>query len=147
MSDDQDEDVRKAVATLAPVLRDQALRPFKEVLLSVIGSPTFDDAVDQLLITLERASDRIDDLMMACAQRFVEVFGRDISNISTRAAGNANEVGRLVLRAYAQALSARDRSAALDLVDKLLLSGGYGVDQLVVSAERPQLRPTNDPTA
>jgi hypothetical protein len=136
LADDQDQDVREVVAGVAPALRGQALRPFEDVLMSLIRSPSFDDAVDQLLITLEHAPDRIDDLIMACSQRFVEVFGTDIGNIATRAAGNANEVGRLVLRAYAQAPTGPDRSAALDLIDKLLLTGGYGVDELVGAAER-----------
>jgi len=146
LSNDQDKDVRKAVALVAQVLRDQALRPFKSVLISIINAPSFEEAVDQLLITLERAPDRIDDLIIACAQQFVGVFGPDIGNIATRAAGNAREVGQLVLRAYAQVPNSRDRSVALDLIDKLLLSGGYGVDELVIFAERPQLRPTDGTT-
>jgi hypothetical protein len=136
MADDQDPDVRASVASVAPALRGQALRSFKDVLMSLIRSPSFRDAVDQLLITLEDAPDRIDDLIIASAQQFVDEFGADIGDIATRAAGDANEVGRLVLRAYAQAPAGPERSAALDLIDKLLLAGGYGVDELVVVAER-----------
>lgn len=144
LADNQDEGVREAVAVAAPVLRGQELRPFKDVLMSIINTQSFKEAVVQLLITLERAPDRIDDLIMACAQRFVDVFGADIGNVATRAAGDAREVGQLVLRAYAQTPDAGGCSVALDLIDRLLLSGGYGVDELVVFAERPRLRTTND---
>jgi hypothetical protein len=136
LADDPDEKVRKAVAGVAAVLRGENLGPFKDVLVSLIASPSFDAAVDQLLITLEHATDRIDDLIMTCAKRFVDVFGADMGNISTSAAGNADEVARLVLRAYEQARTKRDRSAVLDLIDKLLLFGAYRVDELIDAAER-----------
>jgi hypothetical protein len=48
----------------------------------------------------------------------------------------ADEVGRLVLRAYEQARTAPQRSAVLDLIDKLLLFAAYRVDELVDAAER-----------
>jgi hypothetical protein len=44
-----------------------------------------------------------------------------MGNLSTRAAGNSNEVGGLILRAYEQARTRAERSAVLDLIDKLLL--------------------------
>lgn len=133
---DADEKVREAVAGVAMVLRGERLRPFQEVLVSLIGSPSFEPAVDQLLITLEHASDRVDELAIACARRFVDAFGADMGNLSTRAAGNADEVGRLVLRAYAQATARASRAAALDLIDKLLLFAVYKMDELVDGAER-----------
>ncbi len=136
LSGDADEKVRDAVAEVAGALRGKELGPFRDVLISLVGSPSFEPAVDQLLITLERATDRIDDLIIACARRFIEVFGVDMGNLSTGAAGNADEVGRLVLRAYEQARTRLERSAVLDLIDKLLLFSAYRVDELVDAAER-----------
>jgi hypothetical protein len=136
LANDGEAKVREAVASVAPALRGRELGPFKEVLISLINSQSFEPAVDQLLITLEHATDRIDDIVIACAQRFINVFGLDMGNLSTRAAGNADEVGRLVLRAYEQARIAPQRSAVLDLIDKLLLFAAYRVDELVDAAER-----------
>ena len=136
LASDTDEKVRKAVAGVAGALRGQELRPFKDVLISLIDSPSFEPAVDQLLITLEHASDRIDDIIMACALRFVEMFGTNVANLSTRVAGNSDVVGRLILRAYAQARTPTVRSDALDLIDKLLMLAAYRVDELVDAAER-----------
>jgi hypothetical protein len=138
LADDPDETVRDGVAEVAGALRGHPLRPFRDVLVTLIGSPSFEPAVDQLLITLEHATDRIDDLALLCARRFVEVFGTDLGNLSTGAAGNADEVGRLVLRAYEQARTAPSRSAILDLIDMLLRLGAYRVDELVNAAERGQ---------
>jgi hypothetical protein len=133
---DDDDKVRAVAAEVAGSLRDKQLRPFKDVLMALISSKAYPDAVPQLLITLEHAPDRVDDLVIACAHRFVEVHAADIGNISTGAAGDAREVGQLVFRGYAQATSASARSMALDLIDQLLALNAYGVADLVESAER-----------
>lgn len=136
LAHDSDEKVREAVAEVAARLRDENLGPFKDIIRSLIESPSIEAAVDQLLITLEHATERIDDLIMACARRFVDIFGTDVGNLSTRAAGNADEIGRLILRAYAQARTPVGRSDALDLIDKLLMLAAYRMDELVEAAER-----------
>ena len=133
---DDEEKVRKAAAEVAGALRGRALRPFGGLLTTLIASPAFSDAPAQLLLTLQQAPDRIDDLVAQCASRFVEVHGADAGNLSTDAAGAAPKIGRLVLRAYAQAADSAARGPVLDLIDDLLLSGAYEFDQIVDEAER-----------
>ena len=133
---DDDDKVRAATAEVAGALRDERLRPFAGILMTLISSDAYSDAVPQLLITLEHAPDRVDALVTACARRFVDVHGADVGNMATGAAGEAREVGQLVFRAYAQATTARGRGEALDLIDRLLALNAYGVAELVDAAER-----------
>jgi HEAT repeat protein len=133
---DDDDKVRAAAAEVAGALRDERLRPFAGILMTLISSDAYSDAVPQLLITLEHAPDRVDALVTACARRFVDVHGADVGNIATGAAGDAREVGQLVFRAYAQASSVRGRSEALDLIDQLLALNAYGMTELVDVTER-----------
>jgi hypothetical protein len=133
---DADNEVREAAAHVAAVLRGEALRPFELVLAVLIGSQSFDRAVAQLLITLDQAPDRVDDLIIACARRFVTVYGAQTGDISTGAAGEAREVGELLLRAYAQAIDVTVKGEVLDILDELLTFGAYGVAELVDTAER-----------
>lgn len=133
---DDDDKVRAAAAEAAGALRGERLRPFRDILMDLISSEAYSHAVPQLLITLEQAPDRVDDLVIACARRFVDVHGADVGNMATSAAGDAREVGQLVLRGYAQATSVSARSTALDLIDQLLALNAYGVVDLVDSAER-----------
>lgn len=135
LMNDGDEGVRKAVAEVAGVLRDERLRPFLRVLSGLISSDAYSEAVPQLLITLERAPDRVDSLVIACARRFIEVHGSDVSDFATSAAGDAREVGQLVFRAYAQATSQVQRRETLDLIDQMLALNAYGVAELVEAAE------------
>jgi hypothetical protein len=78
----------------------------------------------------------VDDLIIACARRFVTVYGAQTGDISTGAAGEAREVGELLLRAYAQAIDVTAKGEVLDILDELLAFGAYGVAELVGAAER-----------
>jgi hypothetical protein len=136
--EDDDDGVREAAAEVAGALRGRALRPFEGVLKALIASPAFRPALPQLLITLEHAPDRVDGLVLLCAQRFVAVLGREAADIRTGAAGDARSVGRLIIRGLAQSRTAPERTALLDVLDQLLLAGAYGVDELIGESERPR---------
>jgi hypothetical protein len=133
---DEDEEVRKAAAWIVAELRDKPLQPFKELLKAVVASPTFTEALGQLIFTLQAAPDRIDEIFLLCTQRFIEVHGMAASDISTAAAGDAQAITQLTLRAYAQAPGRAERSQILDLIDGLLLIGAIGALEAVDQAER-----------
>ncbi|MFW5421081.1 ATP-binding protein [Nocardiopsis sp. CNT-189] len=135
MNDTSDE-VRREAAQVVGALRGHALRPFEGVLTALMASASFPNAVPYLLHTLEQAPDRVDRLVLACARRYVEVFGAEVADLRTGAAADAREVGRLVIRGLAQTRSSEDRAALLDVLDRLLLSDAYGVDELVNAFER-----------
>lgn len=130
-----DEHVQSVVAEVAGELRGKKLYPFRIILEELMSSGAFAKALPQLLITLEQAPDRIDDLVVACARRFIEVHGGQLNDFSTGASADARSVGQLVLRGYAQASGVRLRQT-LDLIDQLLELNAYGVADLVDGAER-----------
>jgi hypothetical protein len=133
---DDDEGVRKAAAEVAVHLRGRALRPFFSVLMTLIVSPAFSESLPQLLLTLQQAPDRINGPLIQCTRRFLDLHSSEIGNIATAAAGEARDVGQLVLRAYAQAPDRASRATVLDLIDELLLAGAYDFAQAVNEAER-----------
>ncbi|WP_392467016.1 hypothetical protein ACF3NS_14810 [Arsenicicoccus cauae] len=133
---DPDEKVRESAATVAMHLRDRALQPFTEPLKALIESPAFRPALPQLFITLEHAPDRVHDLIVLAAQRFLSELGTESRDIRTAAAGDAHYVGGLVMRAYQQAASDAERNETLDLVDGLLRTGSYGIERLLSETER-----------
>jgi hypothetical protein len=133
---DADEDVRQATAQVATTLRGQALLPFAELLTALIDSPSFTAASPHLLMTLQQASDRIDELVVHCARRFLDEHATEVGDLSTAAAGQVQNLGRLIVRAYAQATTAAARGTILDLIDELLLHGAYDFASIVDEAER-----------
>jgi len=117
-------------------LRNHELRPFSDVLNALIASESFTEALPQLLITLQAAPDRIDDMVLNCTRRYIDVYGQQAGDISTSAAGEAREIIQLTLRAYAQAAEPDLRRQVLDLIDNLLLIGALGALEAVEQAER-----------
>ncbi|MGW2914144.1 hypothetical protein ACWC9X_27260 [Streptomyces asoensis] len=136
LMDDSDEAVQKAIGEAAAALRGLPLRPLRQPLTRLIASPSFPASLPQLFITLEHAPDRVDDLVLACSQRFIEVKGADSADMRTGAAGDARYVGELLIRAYAQASVRTKRASVLDLIDQLLEVGAFGVADLVEKSER-----------
>ncbi|MCB1301981.1 MAG: hypothetical protein KDB28_12220, partial [Tetrasphaera sp.] len=133
---DQEDDVLKAVAKVAPHLRNHQLRPFAELLAALIDSPAYDHATPQLLLTLHHAPDKVDDLVLKASQRFISVFGSEAGDIRTGAAGDAHYISELVVRGLAQSRNRSHRAALLDVLDNLLELGVYGVDEAIAEAER-----------
>lgn len=133
---DPEEGVREAAAAVAAALRGRRLGPVRRTVTALIDSDAFRPALPQLLITLEEAPDRVDELILACVRRFLTVFGAASADLATRAAADAHHIGELLVRAHAQATSAARRSEILDLLDQLLLRGSYGVAEAIGSADR-----------
>ncbi|MGW1874332.1 hypothetical protein [Streptomyces sp. NPDC001975] len=133
---DSEEEVREAAAVVAAELRDRRLGPYRQTITALIDSRAFGAALTQLLITLEHAPDRVDELVLTCVRRFLTVFGPASADPPRRAAGAARHIGRLLVRAYVQATSPARRSEILDLLDRLVLLGSYGVAEAINDADR-----------
>lgn len=133
---DDDPEVRGAVGELAGHLRDKDLTPFEQLLKALIASPSYTDASPQLLITLQHAVTRVDELVMQAAERFVSVYGTDAADIRTGAAGDAHYIAELVIRGLAQSDDVRHRAMLLDVLDRLLEMGVYGVVNALTESDR-----------
>lgn len=136
LMNDEEEEVRKAVASLAPHLRDKRLRPFADLLSRLIASDSYSESIPQLFLTLQHAPDRVDDLSLLAAQRFLEVHGKDAGDIRTAAAGDSSYVSELVVRGLAQSRSPEERSALLDVLDQLLEINAHGIAEVIDEAGR-----------
>ncbi|MEU0449356.1 hypothetical protein [Streptomyces tendae] len=133
---DPEEEVREAAAEVAAALRGQRLWAYQRTLTALIDSRAFGAALSQLLITLEDAPDRVDELVLACARRFVAVFGAASADLARGVAADARHIGRLLVRAYVQASSPAPRSRILELLDQLLFFGSYGVAEAINDSDR-----------
>jgi hypothetical protein len=133
---DPSERVRAAAGQIAPALRGQPLLPYTDLLLNLIASDAFDGSLPQLLITLERATDRIETLVLKLADRFIREHAEELKSIATSYAGDAKQVTELLLRAYAQADERAPRLRALGFLDRLILLGAWGALDAISEAER-----------
>ena len=134
---DEDDDVREAAAKVAQNLRERPLRPFAALLSSLIDSRSYEYATPQLLLALEHAPDKVDDLALKAAQRFLSVYGKEAGDIRTSAAGDAHHISELVVRGLAQSRDRTHRASLLDVLDLLLELGIYGIGDAIAASERP----------
>ena len=135
MNDEEDE-VRRAVASLAPRLRGLKLRSFAGLLSNLIASDSYPESTPQLFLTLQQAPDRVDDLALKASQRFLKVYGTEAGDIRTAAAGDSFYVSELVVRGLAQSKSTEERSSLLDVLDQLLEVDAYGIAKAIDEAGR-----------
>jgi hypothetical protein len=133
---DPADEVRKTAAEVVARLRDKALKPVAELLEAAIDSPAYEHAIPQLLLTLQHAPDKVDDLVLRAAQRFVAQYGKEAADIRTSAAGDARQVSELVVRGLAQSPDPIHRSALLDVLDLLLENSVYGIGEAIADFER-----------
>ncbi|CAD6010299.1 hypothetical protein [Agreia sp. COWG] len=131
---DDDDLVRHAAAEIAWQLRGEPLGKNKELLINMVKSPAFEEALPQLVITLEESTEKIDDLVKACVEQ-IETW-TDRPKLNGHIGLELGELAKLIVRALAQTPERSDQSRFLDGVDALLRAGGYGVDDLVAAAER-----------
>jgi len=136
LMNDEGDEVRQAVASLAPRLRGTRLRPFANLLNALIASDSYSESIPQLFLTLQHAPDRVDDLALKAAQRFLQVHSKEASDLRTAAAGDSSYVSELVVRALAQARSPEARGALLDVLDQLLEVDAYGIAKAIDGAGR-----------
>lgn len=122
MHDDHDE-IRKAVGELASHLRAHALRPYANFLVDLIASSSYIHASTQLLITLQEAPDKVDDVVDLAAHRFLDIYGSDVADLRTGAAGDAHYIADLVVRGLAQTRDKKRVSGLLDILDRLVELG------------------------
>lgn len=133
---DEDDEVRKRVGTLASHLRGNDLRPYAEFLADLIASPSYVDATPQLLITLQEAPDKVDDLVDLAAHNFLNIHGEDVADVRTGAAGDAHYIADLVVRGLAQTRERERITALLNILDRLVELGVYGVSRAIDGAVR-----------
>lgn len=133
--EDDDESVREAAATVAGNLRGQPLDTHKELLGKFISSRAADDPT-QLLFTLEHAPTPDHELTLQIAHRIIDVHGGALGDIQTGAAGDARYLTQLLLRSYSLVEDPRLRSQLLDVIDRLLEVGAYGIADAIDEARR-----------
>ncbi|MDN5795603.1 MAG: hypothetical protein L0H79_07595, partial [Intrasporangium sp.] len=133
---DAEEEVRKEVGTLAIHLRGGDLRPYAGFLADLIASPSYVHATRQLLITLQEASDKVDDLVDLAAHHFLRIHGEGVADIRTGAAADAHYISDLVVRGLAQTRDRPRITALLDILDRLLELGVDEVDRAIDGAVR-----------
>jgi hypothetical protein len=127
--DDDDKEVREAATRGFFALRDVDLAPFAHLFDSFAMSKAMADDPGPAIHTLSESKRLLPDTALRLCERFVELHGSAIADISTSAAGDALDVGKIVMRVYVHSQEAELRSRCLDLLDRMVEMGAYGIER------------------
>ena len=87
-------------------------------------------------MALERTTAKLPEVTLLACERFIDIVRLAAGDIRTSEAGDANTVIKLTLRTYQPSLDVAIRARCLDLIDKLMQNGAYGIHDALEEFER-----------
>ena len=136
MFNDPNEDVRSEAANCFRRFEGDDLGGYEHLIAQFVLSDAFPKNRFPLLIALERTTAKLPEVTLSACERFIEVAGLAAGDISTREAGDADTVIKLTLRTYQQSSDDSIRARSLDLIDKLMEFGAYGIHGALEEIDR-----------
>lgn len=134
--DDAHEDVRTSSSECFRHFEKDQLGEYGTLIEQFVDSRAFADHYSQLLHALEQTTAKIPEVTLLACERFIEITGSEAADISTRHAGEVNNVIQLTMRAYQQSSDKAGTARSLDLIDRLMELGVYGIDKALENFER-----------
>ena len=133
---DESPKVRQAATRSFWHMRRQELGEFEELVRALLSSRGLAEGRSQLMHALETSTAEVADLVVELAEKMLENV-EGLGDIRTTAAGDAKELGELLIRVLGDT---RDhpalRAQALDVLDRLVAAGAWGVVDAMESVER-----------
>lgn len=134
--DDSSEKVRAAAAECFDHLEGEALGQVPTLVERFKSSAAFAANHEHLIRALESTTARLPDVTISVCDRFIEIAGTAAGDMRTRAAGDADRLSDLIIRAYHQAADQAISERCLDTIDNLLRVGAMGLERALGEFER-----------
>ena len=125
---DPSDNVRAEAARCFLRFEGHHLDGYDHLIAQFVCSDAFPKNYFPLLVALEQTTAKLPEITLAACERFIAIAGMAASDISARQAGDADTVAKLTLRIYQQSSDDAVRARSLDLIDRLMEHGAYGID-------------------
>lgn len=133
---DRSKDVRTEAAHCFRSLDRMSIAPYEKLVRTFALSPAFADAPYSLIQAMTDDTAPLPKAVCLVGETFVTVFSGEARTIQTRAGGEAGRVSQLVIRLYSQTTVPKVLTRCLDLVDRMIATGIFGVDDALGKYER-----------
>lgn len=134
---DPEEEVRaKAAQCFSTLKKADEFTQNAELLKAFITSPSYEKNYSSLLYWLKDYADKLPDVVCLACERFFDVVGYEASDISQGAAALADTVSKLIVRLYTHTSDETIKCKCLDLIDRMMQLGVYGVGSVMEKYER-----------
>ena len=133
---DAAEDVRVAASDCFRQFEGDQLGRYDSLIGKFVESKAFPDNYHQLLRPMEQTTAKIPAVILSACERFINIAGPEAADIRTRQAGEVNSVIQLIMRVYQQNSEKGVQARSLDLIDRLMELGVYGINEAMENFER-----------
>jgi hypothetical protein len=133
---DADVSVRREAASCFLQLSGEDVAELGDLIESFVASPAYVTDSFPLIHALQETFARLPDTTLLVCQHFIENTGAEVGNIQTGAAMGASTVAKLLVRVYAQSEDEAFKSRCLDLIDRLVELGAFGLGDALATFER-----------
>lgn len=120
---DDDEDVRQEAASCFRYLRNDSLESYGDLIVSFCESKAFQEDSYSVLHSLEQSLGRLPGITCVVCEKFLDRFGKEANDISSRRFGDSRTVASLIFRTYQQHQDDEWTPRALGLIDRLCAEG------------------------
>ena len=133
---DPNEEVRKWASTCFSHLEGDQLIQHADLIEAFVESASFASQHSSLIEALGKTVAKLPDNTLKVCDRFLEIAGSDTADFRTRGPLASEQVSKLLIRFYSQSSIPALQSRCLDLVDRMIQIGSYGVQEAIAVFER-----------
>lgn len=134
--DDPSPEVRDEASQCFSQFGESQLGEYDHLVTSFVHSQAFNDNSNHLFMALEKTTAKLPDATIAACEKFIDIAGLAAADISTSRSAYAHYVIQLVFRLYQQSTGGASGEECLNLIDKLMQNGTYGVESALETFER-----------
>ncbi|MBN1932102.1 MAG: hypothetical protein JW786_10900, partial [Desulfobacterales bacterium] len=132
---DSDEKVRDEAARCFHVFKGDQLGEYLSLVDAFVQSEAFKTKPHSFLRALRKTTARLPDITCNVCERFVDIMEAEFSG-KPLYAGNTDTINQLIFRLYSQSNDESVKTRCLNMIDRMIYLGGYGVDKVLSLYER-----------
>ena len=133
---DAEAEVRQKAARCFYGFEGRELGEYESLVAEYIQSPAFEPEHNPLFDALEKTTANMPDLVLAACERIFELAAVKTGDLTSAVAGTSSIIAKLIVRVYSRTTDPTLRSRCLDIIDKMSLYGGYGLDVITEEFDR-----------
>ncbi len=133
---DADKGVREVASRCFVGFEGNELRDYSNLVEAYIRSTAFESGDIPLINALKKTTTSMPSETLLASERYFELAGKNAGDVSTRMAADSSTIITLIIRVYSKATDDEVKSRCLDLIDKAILLGAYGINNVGSAFDR-----------
>jgi len=134
--DDPEESVCAAASACFRSLPGEDIAHFVRLIEAFVQSRAFAKHYHDIIYPLTQTTSPLPAVTCVVCEHFLETVGFDAADIRTGSSVDAHEVSQLLVRVYSQTTDSALQTRCLDVIDRMMEIGAYGLEDALESYNR-----------